>query len=192
MIQTHTHTHTPLPRRHTNQSIRRVEDSLPRLLSVLCQDNTQFDRHPGLTKELALIFDFVFDFDYWKMRTPALLNNFAYYRRLLAGGRYHPSPITLPDDDGDSDADDRNDEKGDGVGHKKHGHTFVSDLRSAMQEDDQAHKITMFLAPSTPMMTTVMDVVTSYAGKPGAQKNVCHCLVALWAACVQNLADKKR
>ncbi|KAI8340443.1 hypothetical protein BC941DRAFT_417251 [Chlamydoabsidia padenii] len=160
-----------------------LQDGLPRLLSVLCQDNTQFDQHPGLTKQLAHIFDFIFDFDYWKMRTPALLNNFAYYRRLLAGGRYHPSPITLPPDDN---------EKTNDTSDSKKGHTVVSDLRSAMQEDDQAHKITMFLAPSTPMFTAMMDVVASYANKPGAKKNVSHCLVALWAACVHDLTNKKR
>ncbi|ORZ19602.1 hypothetical protein BCR42DRAFT_435458 [Absidia repens] len=141
-----------------------LQDGLPRLLSSICKDE-HFDKHPGVTKLLAEIMDFAFDFDYWKIRTPSLLNNFAYYRRLLAGGRYHPSPITLKADDPSN----------------------VSDLRSAMQEDDQAHKITMFLAPPTPMLNIVMDSITNYASKQGLQKNVGNCFVALWAACVQNL-----
>ncbi|KAI8092793.1 uncharacterized protein BX664DRAFT_328163 [Halteromyces radiatus] len=145
-----------------------LQVSLPKLLSVLCKDN-HFDQHPGLTKLLAEILDFVFDFDYWKIRTPTLLNNFAYYRRLLAGGRYHPSPITVKTNDHN-----------------------VSDLRSAMQEDDQAHKITMFLAPPTPMFTTVIDTITNYVNKQGLQRSVTDCLVALWAACVQGLSNKKK
>ncbi|CAO3592039.1 unnamed protein product [Absidia cylindrospora] len=150
-----------------------LQNSLPRLLFVLCKDN-QFDQHPGLTKLLAEILDFVFNFDYWKIRTPSLLNDFAYYRRLLAGGRYHPSPISIQT--GDANNNNNN----------------VSDLRSAMQEDDQAHKITMFLAPPTPMLTTVIDTVTSYVSKQGLQKSVGECLVALWAACVHTLSNKKR
>ncbi|KAI8336602.1 hypothetical protein BC941DRAFT_376424 [Chlamydoabsidia padenii] len=142
-----------------------LQDGLPRLLSVLC--SSHFDQHPGLTKLLAEILDFVFDFDYWKIRTPTLLNNFAYYRRLLAGGRQHLSPIT---------PDSKN----------------VSELRSAMQEDDQAHKIILFLAPPTPMLTVVIDTITNYVNKEGLQKSVGNCLVALWAACIQCLSDRKR
>jgi hypothetical protein len=150
-----------------------IEASLPKLLSVLCKD-TQFDEHPGLTKLFAEILDFVFNFDYWKIRTPSLLNDFAYYRRLLAGGRYHPSPISIQTVDNNKNTNN------------------VSDLRSAMQEDDHAHKITMFLAPPTPMLTTVIETVTNYVSKQELQTSVGDCLVALWAACVHILSNKKR
>jgi hypothetical protein len=61
-----------------------------------------------------------------------------------------------------------------------------------MQEDDQAHKITLFLAPPTPMLTAVIDTITTFVNKEGLQKSVGDCLVALWAACVQSLSNRKR
>ncbi|ORX57483.1 DUF1394-domain-containing protein [Hesseltinella vesiculosa] len=145
---------------------RQLQDGLPRLLSVLCKDTHHFDAHPGLTKLMTQVIEFAYDFDYWKMRTPGIANDFAYYRRLLVGGRFRPSPMTVEDNHD------------------------VSDLRSAMQEDDQAHKITMFLAPATPMLTVILDTLSNYISKHKVQKQVVDCLVALWAACTHSL--KKR
>ncbi|CAO3611442.1 unnamed protein product [Cunninghamella blakesleeana] len=154
-----------------HQYATELQDGLPKLLSVLCKDSQHFDQHPGLTKLMADILDFTFDFDYWKMRTPTLLNDFAYYRRLLASGKYHPSPINCQQQNESNN---------------------ISDLRSAMQEDDHAHKITMFLAPPTPMLTVVISTITNYVNRNQLQSNVGDCLVGLWAACVRYLTDKKK
>jgi len=40
--------------------------------------------HLALTKQLALIFDFVFHFDEAKLINPAIQNDFSYYRRVLS------------------------------------------------------------------------------------------------------------
>ncbi|KAI8074705.1 hypothetical protein BC940DRAFT_230821 [Gongronella butleri] len=155
---------------------KELQDGLPRLLSVLCHDAPHFDAHPGLTRLMTQVLDFAYDFDYWKMRTPNLANDFAYYRRLLVGGRFHPSPVTAV-----ATAPSQN-----GVAAP----AAASDLRTAMQEDDQAHKITMFIAPATPMLTVILDTVHSYVKKHNVQKQSCDCIVALWAACMLHL--KKR
>jgi len=39
--------------------------------------------HLAITKQLAMIFDFVFHFDEAKMMNPAIQNDFSYYRRVL-------------------------------------------------------------------------------------------------------------
>ncbi|KAI9303947.1 hypothetical protein BJ944DRAFT_267589 [Cunninghamella echinulata] len=158
--------------RSFHQYASELQDGLPRLLSVLCKDSQHFDQHPGLTKLMADILDFTFDFDYWKMRTPTLLNDFAYYRRLLASGKFHPSPINYQQ--------------------QQSNETNISDLRSAMQEDDHAHKITMFLAPPTPMLSVVISTITNYVNRNQLQSNVGDCLVGLWAACFHHLTNKKR
>jgi hypothetical protein len=51
----------------------------------VCKDNPLdgIKQNLALTKQIAQIFDFVFHFDEKKMVTPAIQNDFSYYRRVL-------------------------------------------------------------------------------------------------------------
>jgi len=62
-----------------------IEKAWPRLLDAVCKDNPidGISHNLALTKLIALIFDFVFHFDEKKMVTPAIQNDFSYYRRVL-------------------------------------------------------------------------------------------------------------
>ncbi|KAG0170598.1 Protein fam49a [Apophysomyces sp. BC1034] len=145
-----------------------LQDGMPRLLNVLCQGdvNKNLEKHQGLTKLFADLLDFVFEFDYLKMRNPTLQNDFSYYRRMLQRGRYSTTG-------------------------RESLHESVSDLRSAMMEDDQANRISLFIAYPTPMLRCVIETTTQYVKENGLQKSVGDCLTALWAACFQTV-NKKR
>jgi hypothetical protein len=60
------------------------------LLKVLCEGNVRknLEQHQALTKLLAEILDFSFEFDYLKMKTPSIQNDFSYYRRTLSRGKF--------------------------------------------------------------------------------------------------------
>jgi hypothetical protein len=67
----------------------------------------------------------------------------------------------------------------------------VSDLRSAMIEDDQANRISLFIAYPTPMLKCIIDSTTEFVNKNRLQKSVGDWLAALWATCF-NTVSKKR
>ncbi|CAJ0905196.1 3665_t:CDS:2, partial [Entrophospora sp. SA101] len=64
-------------------------DALPELLSALCDGNAlnNIEQQQALTKLLANILDFAFEFDSLKVRTPSIQNDFSYYRRTLSRGK---------------------------------------------------------------------------------------------------------
>ena len=95
------------------------------------------------------------------MRNPTLQNDFSYYRRMLQRGRYGRA----------------SDES-------------VSDLRSAMLEDDQANRISLFIAYPTPMLKRVIDTSTEFVTKNRLQKSVSDCLAALWSTCYHTVNKK--
>ncbi|CAG8447582.1 11000_t:CDS:2 [Ambispora leptoticha] len=66
-----------------------LEDALPELLKALCEGNVRsnIEKYQALTKLLADILDFAFEFDYLKMKTPSIQNDFSYYRRTLSRGK---------------------------------------------------------------------------------------------------------
>jgi hypothetical protein len=97
------------------------------------------------------------------MRSPTLQNDFSYYRRMLQRGRYSSSE---PDES-------------------------VSDLRSAMIEDDQANRISLFIAYPTPMLKSMIDTITDFVNKNQLQKSVGDCLAALWATCFATVSKKR-
>ncbi|KAI8583666.1 hypothetical protein K450DRAFT_183099 [Umbelopsis ramanniana AG] len=144
-----------------------LEDCLPQLLSMLCSGdvNKNLEKYQGLTKLLAEILDFVFEFDYLKMRNASLQNDFSYYRRMLQRGRYSNKNT---DDDGQQ-----------------------SDLRNAMIEDEQANRISLFIAYPTPMLKCVIDTTANYVLKHSVQKSVCDCLTAIWASCFLAVSKKR-
>ncbi|RUP46470.1 hypothetical protein BC936DRAFT_146919 [Jimgerdemannia flammicorona] len=142
-----------------------VEESLPPLLSMLCNGDVarNLEQYQALAKLFADILDFVFEFDYLKMRNASLQNDFSYYRRMLQRGRQAP-----PTRGGDT-----------------------SDMRTAMLEDDIANRISLFIAYPTPMLKCVIDTTTQFVNEHRLQRSVCECLATLWAACCNAVTKKK-
>lgn len=64
-----------------------LERVVPRLLGQLCSGNLSPTQHletqQALVKQLAEILEFVLKFDEYKMKTPAIQNDFSYYRRTV-------------------------------------------------------------------------------------------------------------
>lgn len=100
------------------------------------------------------------------MRNSTLQNDFSYYRRMLQRGKYGASTRSSADES-------------------------VSDLRSAMLEDDQANRMSLFIAYPTPMLKRVIDTTTDYVKKQRLQKSVAECLATLWATCYHTINKKK-
>ncbi|KAI9269372.1 hypothetical protein BY458DRAFT_533733 [Sporodiniella umbellata] len=140
-----------------------LETEIPTLLNVLCKDGTtkDLDRHPGLTKLFADLLDFVFEFDYIKIRSPAIQNDFSFYRRTLQRGRSMDNDSTR------------------------------SNLRTAMDEDDLANRISLFIAYSTPMLKCLIDTTSRYVQSNASSKSVAEWLASIWAVCYQTLSKKK-
>ncbi|KAI8991081.1 hypothetical protein BDF20DRAFT_842543 [Mycotypha africana] len=154
-----------------------LQEGLPELLSVLCQGdvNKNLETNQGLAKLFAELLDFVFEFDHLKMRSPTLQNDFSYYRRMLQRGRYSSS------------SNNNNHPTNSSSSHSN----AMSDLRSAMIEDDQANRISLFIAYPTPMLKCIIDTTTTFVNNNKLQKSVGDWLAALWATCF-NTVSKKR
>ncbi|XP_011315038.1 protein FAM49B [Fopius arisanus] len=64
-----------------------LEIVVPKILGQLCSGNLSPTQHletqQALVKQLAEILEFVLKFDEYKMKTPAIQNDFSYYRRTL-------------------------------------------------------------------------------------------------------------
>lgn len=64
---------------------------VPKILYELCSGEMTPTQHletqQALVKQLAEILEFVLKFDELKMKTPAIQNDFSYYRRTLSGQR---------------------------------------------------------------------------------------------------------
>jgi len=64
-----------------------AERVVPKILGQLCSGNLSPTQHletqQALVKQLAEILEFVLKFDEHKMKTPAIQNDFSYYRRTL-------------------------------------------------------------------------------------------------------------
>ncbi|XP_076462433.1 CYFIP-related Rac1 interactor B-like isoform X2 [Babylonia areolata] len=67
---------------------QKLEEVIPELLKVLCSEDMAPEQHlenqQALFKQFAEILDFVLKFDDLKMTTPAIQNDFSYYRRTLS------------------------------------------------------------------------------------------------------------
>ncbi|GFS01897.1 protein FAM49B-like [Elysia marginata] len=64
-----------------------LERVIPQLLGMLCSEDLtprqHLEQQQALFKQFALVLDFVLKFDDLKMTTPAIQNDFSYYRRTL-------------------------------------------------------------------------------------------------------------
>jgi hypothetical protein len=69
------------------RALLHVERVVPKILGQLCSGNLSPTQHletqQALVKQLAEILEFVLKFDEHKMKTPAIQNDFSYYRRTL-------------------------------------------------------------------------------------------------------------
>ncbi|VVC42134.1 Protein of unknown function DUF1394 [Cinara cedri] len=74
---------------------------VPQILNSICSDDItpshQLERQQAIVKQFSEIIDFVFKFDEYKMQTPAIQNDFSYYRRVLM--REGPSSYSTDLDD---------------------------------------------------------------------------------------------
>jgi len=63
-----------------------LQDTFPKLLSSLCKDDPKnsLGNQQALAKQMADVLDFVLRFDDLKMQSPAIQNDFSYYRRSLS------------------------------------------------------------------------------------------------------------
>lgn len=83
---------------------RSPERVVPKILGQLCSGNLSPTQHletqQALVKQLAEILEFVLKFDEFKMKTPAIQNDFSYYRRTLSraslGGQQQPRQESQP------------------------------------------------------------------------------------------------
>lgn len=66
-----------------------------------------------------------------------------------------------------------------------------NDLRSAMIEDDQANRISLFIAYPTPMLKCLIETTTLFVNDHNLQKSVGDWLAALWATCFQAVSKKR-
>lgn len=133
------------------------------LLNILCKDGVtkDLDRHPGITKLFADVLDFVFEFDNLKIHNPTIQNDFSFYRRTLQRGRTNLQQQEIAKEE--------------------------SDLRSAMNEDDLANRISLFIAYPTPMLKCVIETTTTYVESNKLTKSVTEWLASIWSACYQTL-----
>ncbi|KAL3115988.1 hypothetical protein niasHT_007288 [Heterodera trifolii] len=70
------------------ETAQRIEKVVPELLWELCSGPLppveQLDSAQALCKQLARLIDFVFHFDTMKMNTPAMQNDFSFFRRVIS------------------------------------------------------------------------------------------------------------
>ncbi|BFZ17057.1 hypothetical protein BsWGS_20096 [Bradybaena similaris] len=81
----------------------KLERVIPELLRVLCSEDItpreHLEQQQALFKQFAEILDFVLTFDDLKMTTPAIQNDFSYYRRTLSRKKMANEDELLPGDD---------------------------------------------------------------------------------------------
>jgi len=146
--------------RSFHQFSKKLNDVVPNILRVICsvQNNEenanksldmaeQLDSHQALVKQLAKVLEFVLRFDERKMGTPAVQNDFSYYRRSVQRNRNSVS------------------------GRPDSARALLSN-RSAEDESDAAHakdlpisetnEMSLFFAHATPMLNALSAVVTNH------------------------------
>jgi hypothetical protein len=62
----------------------------------------------------------------------------------------------------------------------------------AINEDDMANRISLFIAYPTPMLNCVIDTTTKYVQANQLSKSVSEWLASIWAACFQALNNSKK
>mmetsp|Transcript_21245 Transcript_21245/g.49895 ORF Transcript_21245/g.49895 Transcript_21245/m.49895 type:complete len:315 (+) Transcript_21245:102-1046(+) len=134
---------------------KEIEDATPALLSALA-GGSDVGAHQGLASLATRLFDFVLRFDDLKMGTPSIMNDLAYYRRVLgkaraAGGAAAPSAAATPG------------------------------INANAVNNDDAGRCQMFLSAATPMMTAIHQAMKQHSGNeavlntlPTLANSCCH------------------
>lgn len=121
-----------------------LETILPRVLLELCSPNIQPGQHletqQALVKQLAEILEFTLKFDELKMTTPAIQNDFSYYRRSVMRSRLDSSYGTAVEENS-SDSEDE----------------VVCQL-----DHQTANKMSLFYAYPTPMLRVVSEITSKF------------------------------
>ncbi|KAL1450733.1 hypothetical protein WDU94_003062 [Cyamophila willieti] len=116
-----------------------LEEIVPKILLHLCSGPEPIAQHldtqQALVKQFAEILEFVLKFDEYKMKTPAIQNDFSYYRRTLQKQRMFD--LESERDREDSSPDDR-------------------------PSPEEAYKMSLFYANATPMLRILSDVTSSF------------------------------
>ncbi|XP_018026785.1 CYFIP-related Rac1 interactor B [Hyalella azteca] len=127
------------------QFSHQLEEILPRVLLELCSPSIPPVQHletqQALVKQLADILEFTLKFDELKMTTPAIQNDFSYYRRTMMRTRLdHTTPQDLGCN-GDSEED-------------------ISKL-----DHQTANKMSLFYAYPTPMLRVISEATSKFVAE---------------------------
>lgn len=123
------------------QFSHQLESILPRILEELCAPHVSPSQHletqQAIVKQLAEILEFTLKFDELKMTTPAIQNDFSYYRRsIMRAGGHMDSSYSLGSD--------------------------ASSEEVLRLDQTTANKMTLFYANSTPMLRIVSDATSRF------------------------------
>lgn len=125
-----------------------LADILQRVLTELCSPSIQPHQHletqQALVKQLAEILEFSLKFDELKMTTPAIQNDFSYYRRTMMRTRLDSS-YTGTMESNSSDSEEEN---------------LVLNL-----DHEVAYKMSLFYANATPMLRVVSDATSKFVSE---------------------------
>lgn len=139
-----------------------LEIVVPKILARLCagplSPSHNLETQQALVKQLAQVLEFVLKFDEHKMRTPAIQNDFSYYRRTLTRRSMStrgPAPDEYKGEDGDGDYGAI-----DGSDHPGH-RLEVEDTVT----NELANRMSLFYAHATPMLKVLSEVTTRFVAE---------------------------
>lgn len=117
-----------------------LEEIVPKILLHLCSGTDppaqNLDSKQALVKQFAEILEFVLKFDEYKMKTPAIQNDFSYYRRTITRQRMF-----------DLETDSRD------PGERE---------TESLVSNELANRMSLFYANATPMLRTLSDVTSCF------------------------------
>ncbi|XP_046397170.1 CYFIP-related Rac1 interactor B [Ischnura elegans] len=135
-----------------------LETVVPKILARLCagphSPSHNLETQQALVKQLAQVLEFVLKFDEHKMRTPAIQNDFSYYRRTISRRRMSSREV----DEYREDADDY-DAAIDGSDH--HGIIKAEDTVT----NELANRMSLFYAHATPMLKVLSEATTRFVAE---------------------------
>ncbi|KAL7300476.1 hypothetical protein TKK_0006478 [Trichogramma kaykai] len=120
-----------------------LERVVPKILGQLCSGNLSPTQHletqQALVKQLAEILEFVLKFDEFKMKTPAIQNDFSYYRRTLTRASLISSNNATSKDN-----------------------NAASDEKDLVVGNELANRMSLFYAHATPMLRVLSNATISF------------------------------
>ncbi|XP_071451647.1 CYFIP-related Rac1 interactor B [Hetaerina americana] len=138
-----------------------LETVVPKILARLCagphSPSHNLETQQALVKQLAQVLEFVLKFDEHKMRTPAIQNDFSYYRRTISRRRMS-SRDPAPGDEYREDGDDYG-AAIDGSDH--HGIIKAEDTVTS----ELANRMSLFYAHATPMLKVLSEATTRFVAE---------------------------